>query len=479
MIIAQGLVTSSKGFSKYYKDVLEQYNGWIPLFSNQIPQDMLRYSISEAADRLTPCIMEMDIANISGKILALQQGQIIEFEPKDQNIEDDIDLILLPSPLPLSCITKVLFEDKKAIEKFENDSKIRSNVIIDDINLKWSKADQKLFQPNSTSNQHQIAIVDSGSTLEAIPDLPACSEIDYRKIYSYGGMMALLFYFAKNGEMSHLIYSRLRTEHTPPKIVGIADEINLILGCLYDEKDETGKISSKQKIYQSIIDIAIHSQDFKNDILSFLENYLFNIEPTNEKAKSRAEALSKVLKDYELNLIKKTVSQQFEDAESILEKMLLMLFRRDNSDSYIEDTICSFTETEYLVFSMVFGIRDKFSKTPPWLRKYQGLQNYISGKMAEYAHNIKKDGISFQIKKSPKTIWEIATGKQNKKALSKLNITNCVKTEMPRIDFSLKDGRVIYPSFIEPKYSIVNDLYFQEIATRKIDNELYNGLLKP
>ena len=72
--------------------------------------------------------------------------------------------------------------------------------------------------------------------------------------------------------------------------------------------------------------------------------------------------------------------------KTLLGKVLLMLFHRENTEALIEYNLDIFTEEDYLTFAAIFGIRDKFIKVPKFLREFEDLQNFISVKMANYAH---------------------------------------------------------------------------------------------
>ena len=120
VIISQGLITSHDGFSKYYKDALEQHKGWIPIFSNTIPSKALKYAISEDPKSLTACIVELDIKPVIGHVKALKGGVLIDLELEDKDIDDEkIEIIFIPAPLPLSCFAKVLFDSKEKQTEFQ------------------------------------------------------------------------------------------------------------------------------------------------------------------------------------------------------------------------------------------------------------------------------------------------------------------------------------------------------------------------
>ena len=477
MIIAQGLITSSDGFSKYYKDVIEQGNGWIPLFCNEIPDEDLSYAMSEDPKSLTTCIVEFDIKCISGPVKAIRQGELFNLELGTDPIADDLEIIFIPAPLPINCISKVIFHDKENLDEFKIDVENRSNVVLNNLKLQSTKADQKIFDIKSKEAGNDSALFnetqeDNKNTWSSQYISP-CEKINYPKVYAFGGMLSLLFYFAKNGGASNALYGKV-CDKLSHSIDSEDEELSLILDYFFKKAETVSTLSLKRKIYHGINEIAVERKDFKDAILAFLGNSKWE----EGTATSRATALVKMLRDYENNVSKKTVTQQFEGAESELEKMLLMLFVREDSDAFIEYTTVSFTEEEYLIFAMMFGIRDKFIKMPVWLKKYQGLQDFMSIKMAEYAHLSIQSNIKFKSLNNPSTVWKFVSKKMHKKTIKILNLANCVETIMSKADFSVsgKDGKVTYSSFVEPVYKIREDKYFNKISSLKITDEIYNKL---
>ena len=106
MMVAQGLISSPDGFSpnKYYKDELENYPGFIPVFKNSIPKDTLELIISEQ-ENMTACLIEIDLVKITQGSAKNQN-----YEAVDISINAHDDLLLLLAPLPLSCIKQIIFK---------------------------------------------------------------------------------------------------------------------------------------------------------------------------------------------------------------------------------------------------------------------------------------------------------------------------------------------------------------------------------
>jgi len=222
-----------------------------------------------------------------------------------------------------------------------------------------------------------------------------------------------------------------------------------------------------------LINIAIESKDFKEDVLEFLLSDMWD-----ERSRKRTEELANKLKLFESN-IEKTVSEQFAEAKTPLEKILLMLFLREDSEALMDYYLELFTEEDYLNFAMMFGLRDKFIKIPKELREFKELQNFVSLKMAEYAHaNIESD-IKFKSPLKPLTLMDMLNKNSLKKRLLRaLKLEHCVETIMPKKDYRHDKGKNIYVGFIEPEYKLLENEYFKIISKSKITNTEYNKFAK-
>jgi hypothetical protein len=442
---------------KYYQDELKQNSGYIPLHKNIIPQETLEYVVS-GEKNMKACLIEIDLTKIKG-ITKNQQNKEIEITPK---IDDDF--LLLLAPLPLSCVKKIIFktnEDKKEIEK---DQKLHNNFILTDLNLQHNKTDQKLFDNKKTgsksggfwSNEQQHNKEKSPNTV--IDE--SREKIDYKKIYAFGGMLANLFYFAKNGEQSHQKFTDFQN-------TGASDSGNKDIQSIYNYFYKIQNNDNFQEIYNKIIDNIINGSDFKNNIVSLLESQEWGVD-----FQQRAKELAQKLRDFEKN--DTTISQKFSQAEKQLEKGLLMLFHREDSRGLMKYQLDIFNEDDYLLFAMLFGIRDGFFKMPKFLRQYQNLQNFISCKMAEYAHHSINSKVEFMPPTLPKTIWQLLKNQKIiKKIISDLGLKQCVRTIMSG-DFKHEKGKNIYEGFIEPKYDIIDKEYFTIMSKENIDTEKYN-----
>jgi hypothetical protein len=172
----------------------------------------------------------------------------------------------------------------------------------------------------------------------------------------------------------------------------------------------------------------------------------------------------------------KPVSEEFSDAKTLLGKVLLMLFHRENTESLMEYSLDIFTEEDYLTFAVIFGIRDKFIKVPKFLRESGDLQNFISLKMVNYAHKNLNSQIKFKELKQPLTIMEMLKNDRFKAYFAKeLSIENCFQTIVPKSDYQIVKGKPIFNGIIMPKFKILEEKYFK-LMSKQMPKE-YNKYL--
>ena len=447
MIIAQGLISGPDGFKKYYSDVLEFFPGYVSLFRNRISPNILNSVISEV-EGLTPCILEFDLKKIEGLAKTVNSGQVEDVPLKEVDKENN-DLLLLLAPIPLYCISKVIFNSNTDMKAFENDAELYSNVPITTLKLHYTKADQKLFEAKSEITDYPV---DKYKSIE----LNMINDINYNTVYAIGGMLSNLFYYAKNGKMSNEIFSF----SCLGKKVSDYGDLSKIVNYFYSNSKD---MENNNHLYHSIVDIAVNSKDFKEGIIEFLES--------DQKTVKIAEKL----KNFEA-ISDKPVSQEFSEAKTLLGKVLLMLFHRENTEALMEYHLDIFTETDYLAFATIFGIRDKFIKVPKFLRESDGLQDFISVKMANYAHEILGSQIKFKEPKQPLTIIDMLKNDRFKAYLAKeLKIEDCFETIIPKSDYRVVKGKPIFEGIVMPKFEMLEEKYFKYMSTQTVKE--YNQYL--
>ena len=457
LIIAKGLLASPDGFrKKYYVDALELLPGWIPIYKNFIPSNILRKGVSERQN-LTPCIIELDINSIKGEVQVFKENDFINITIED-GFEKEVDgVFYILAPLPLSSILKIVFENNKDKHRLESDAATtRSDVILKGLTLNATKADQKLFKTESSfPYDPPIKIFDY-------------QKINYQKVYSYGGLLSTMFYFGKNGKKSNDIYHSINDLLDLPQ--STENDIHYIYQYFKDSDKVTG-LNPKEQIYNDLIEIAIKNTDFKNNVIELLES-----DKWNEKYQERTKILSEKLELFEnVGAGDITVSDHFREVKTPLEKILLMLFHRDDCDALVDCNLDIFSEDDYIRFAMIFGIRDQFMKIPRFFREFKGLQNYISEKMAMYAHKQANSTLKFKGLKTPPTLMDMLQNNEFKKWFANyFKIKDCFQTKISiskgEYEFKVAASRVeiIFDGIVKtPVAELIGEKYFKFISKHK------------
>lgn len=115
LISAIGMIPSSHVLGKkYYKDSLSLFDGFVPLFA-QVSQSMWQDSISEDPNTLKPCLVTLKKSFIS----TLTEPTLPAFNKQGEwqmmGLDDDFHdvlAILVPAPIALAFMDKVIFKDK-------------------------------------------------------------------------------------------------------------------------------------------------------------------------------------------------------------------------------------------------------------------------------------------------------------------------------------------------------------------------------
>lgn len=417
MIIAQGLITSPDGFTKYYQDALELFPGWVPVFKNRVPSEIIEKSISET-EGLTPCIIELSLENIQGNIRAFKADLIdgkVLFESEINEIDESkIEAVFIPAPIPTSRIKTVYFPNDESKTAFEQETQIYKNVPL--IDLKF-KVNSKYYMNNPVIGYfHEL-------------DLPNLSDNNYSRTYAYGGMLATLFYFAKNGTLTNSTYhSILKQEKLPEHL---DEAISLVYS--YFQNKELPEASLLARIYYGLLNVIISSSGCVEDnIVEFLTNF------DDGQVKRAQEIVATLLNISSLN--DKTVSDYLHDAGSPLEKFLIMLFMREEVVDLMEFHLDMLNESDYLLFAIIFGIRDQFVNLPKFLREFRSLQNTITTIMANYHHQFSDTNMSFDMMQSePPTMVDMFEKATFKQWYAKSNKIECLKTtiKIPKGEYLL------------------------------------------
>ena len=224
-----------------------------------------------------------------------------------------------------------------------------------------------------------------------------------------------------------------------------------------------------EKMYTGIFDTISCQTDIKDNIIGFLDSFIVDDTPDlQEKSKKRARQISNTLAEFELNP-NRSASEFFKTTKSTVEKSLFMLFLRDSSDDFIEFNLECFTEEDYLLYSLMFGMRDGFMSSAKCVKESAGIQLYISEFMANNYHKLINSGISFcNLKdKHPITLQDMFNNKKYKSWFSKQHnidaVTYTFKIPKGQHEINITSTGVEFTFDQEPKcITVIDEDVFSE-----------------
>ncbi len=475
MMIAQGLISAPIGCSKYYSDILSEQLGYIPLFYEKEQLQLISAALTKAiseSNSLIPCIIEINLNHILSGNVYTDTGDSVDLSKLTLD-EFNVNRLFILAPLPLSCIARILFNngDGSKDEFIKNTKILYRNVPLSSIKIEAPKNMAKFF--NSNTN----AIFDNDQNNKV--ELPKVTTVEYKKTYALGGILCALFYFSKNGGLSNRMFiEACNLSKTDKKDIY---DFSLIYNYFYSPEASQKDKDSTNKLLIAILDIiaGTNAEDSNELIIELLQS-----ESLSEEGgfRERAKKLADELIEFHRNIIDIPISETFKISKTAKEKssiklLLLMLFHRKDVGALIDFQLEVFEEEDYILFAILFGLRDTFIKVPKFLKEYDGLQFYISNLMAKYAHDTAQTGITFKPIKSPPTLIDMLKPSKLEFiswASKELDIQDCFNSVMPSKNFKNHKGSSTYSGIVIPKIERDELNFFKKMSAIKIDNCLYN-----
>lgn len=408
--IDYGLIIDKQGFTgtSYVIDAMQNVpEGYIPCFSAGSLFPALEKA-KEEDENLSCCLLELDVKQIAETMSCgglVQANDSIIYQKKDSIRElansEDINCILLPAPLPFSCIKNIILQDDKTKKNIQD-------------------AYGKLFSVKNISFKKLLNLFKRPKNIkERPPELPNIEgkweveqrKIDYSKVFSYGGALGLLYYQTKNGRESTKIFKIFSDLFMETSINDDSELLKPFKSYLLDIQASEDSIIN---IYKLIMDKIINTTDASIARFNVL-NILKNVD-VSEKYNSKCKVLAKRLEE----IIERTIEVDAKTIfESIINKayaddiefktitlLITMFFLRDNLKTMLKYYHSELTETHYSLLAIFFGMSYGVVSIPSEVRKIDDLSTWLSYKMAEYAHNIDEGNtVGFKEPKKPLLLY--------------------------------------------------------------------------
>lgn len=377
-MLAAGLVMPPKSFgNKYYKDTLSAYPGWIPVFVNQVPATVIASTIEERKT-LKPCVAELDLSALRGKVMAVYKEENKEILFPDE-LNGGERAIFIPAPLPVTWISTIIFNNKEDKTDIENDARDFSNVPLSDFKR---KTEARLFKDKSEMvlPLKNLELSDLDRSLDA----PMVA----------GAMMAMLLKLANRGEVG-IDVSRLAFDRDIVSSSSISDPMIGAIGGWQERGCTPDTDDVLRKLFWGAVDKLVmwHSSNDPTNALDVLLEFLqTSSEELEEKLKSALLKLAGDLKSL-AGFSDSTVTELFERHPKPFSRVMTLFFLRESCTDLLEFRHPLLNETDYLSAAILFAARDGWLGIPLDLRDIEGLHEAVSHRMAAMAHRISNTDI--------------------------------------------------------------------------------------
>ncbi len=391
-MLAAGLVMPPAGFGdKYYRDPLECFPGWIPLFVGSAPREAIESAMEEAG-HLMPAIVQLDLSGLSGRVMAMGDGGVEEIDFPD-GIKGSERVLLVPAPLPTSRIESITFrsvDDKRACEAGAKDF---GNVPLEDFKPRrfskalFARAPSKPWPPAGGPPERTVPL---------------------QQPLAAGGVTAMLLLFANLGDQA---VRACRAAFDPddgaswpagahPILAGLGAWIGTGAASLpAAPESETDRIglqnASQARLFWGAVERLAAWRDAgrtgsaENVLIDHLAAAADGLDPRLQAGVRRLHDTLESL----TGLADATAGELFERHDTPLaHAMTLFFLRRDCADlhDYASDRLA---EPDWLAAAILFGVRDGWMHLPLRLRAGRALSDAVSHRMAHLSHGIAGTGL--------------------------------------------------------------------------------------
>ena len=394
-MLAAGLVMPPAGFGgKYYRDPLERFPGWIPVFTDKAPKGAIESATVEAG-HLKPVMVRIDLSGMSGNLAAIGEHGLRELHFPD-GLDGTERVLLVPAPLPTSRIESITFQSVDDKRSCERDARDFGNVPLGDFKrgaskVLFTKAPDTPWPPRE------------GPTERVVP---------LERPLAAGGAMAMLYLFGNLGDRA-VRACRSAFEPEGGAAAGPADEHPILAGLetwfregaapppapaapAASEPDRVGLQNAFQaRLFWEAVERVVRWRDSGRvgspevDLLDHLVAASASLDP---RAQAGIRKLHGTLESL-TGLADATAGELFERHDTPLAHALTLFFlHRDCADlfDYRSDRL---GEADWLGAAILFGARDGWLGLPLRLRAHPGLAAAVSHRMARMSHRIAGSGL--------------------------------------------------------------------------------------
>ncbi len=402
-MLAAGLLMPPSGFgNKHYEDSLGVFPGWLPLFiregrkAAQPPRGVFEQVTSEA-EHLLPVVLEVDLAGLQGpvRVLGPDGWREREFE---QGVGPDEWLMLIPAPLPVSRVRRILFRELADRRRALEEAVERRNV------------------PLVVSMCHKMSTPFQGTAALPWPppDGPAERNVSLAPAQAAGGVLAVLHHLANCGDLAVRAGAAAFDPDADSRRDPAVDDpiLGELPGWMRSGKaaeadDPPGSGASLfWRTVERLVDHREQSSDLRAEDVLLRSLRESSEEMADERWREAAQGLIRTLEAIGGGLGGGTISEMLEEHTKPLSRAAILFFLRRTSDELMElfdSKACErLEERDRLAAAILFGVRDGWLGMPLALRGTPGVAPAVTHRMAALAHRL--DGSGFALGEPPERL---------------------------------------------------------------------------
>ena len=381
-MLAAGMILPCSAFGpKYYRDALESFPGWIPVFLRKLPSEALAFATSEAV-HLKPCVAQLRLDALSGPVLALRERfEEIQF-PDDCTSRDRAYLI--PAPLPTHWIDCLLYGSVADRRECEASAMEVANVPLRSFPR---KVDRKLFSPKSD---------DQWPPEQDVP--PIESNLSFAQ--TSGAISAMLLHLANSGDAG---IAACRVAFDPEDTCAALPDTSVLAPMrswlerggsetLGDPKTsaQQGQREAQRRIFWESVDrltawrSSASNEAAEDVVMNHLREGSCGLQDNlREKFDQLASALQELVGFGEIG-----PSEVLRRFPSPFSRALTLFLLRKTCRELLEFEDEQLTEEDKLAAAVLFAAREGWERLPLDLRETPGLANAVCHRMADLAHRL-------------------------------------------------------------------------------------------
>ena len=476
-MLAAGLLMPPSGFGgKHYRDTLEAFPGWLPLFMGQgrkaawAPQAAIAESTAEAK-HLQPVILEVDLMGFQGPVHAFGEGGWAA-----RRLEEGIGrsdwLLLVPAPLPVSRIRSILFRSPAEKKEVESAAGERTNVPLAAFTRKSAKprfrGDASLAWPP--------------------PDGPGARRVALSVAQAAGGVMAALQQMANGGELSVRACRGAFDPSSEPPDDSLLRELPAWIQRAGGEEAEEPPGTGRDLFWGAVQRLVEYRREPggrrpEDALISYLKK---SAERMGAEVQVRAADLVSTLKALGGGLGGGSISEMLEEHRTALARAAILFLLRQKTQELLEliEDYPQLEERDRLAAGILFGVRDGWLRLSVALRGPWEATAAVTHRMAVLAHRLDESG--FDLGEAPPRVqplrelfagpeaWEAKTEKAAVRLARGLK-WNCIRTTVSlgrgTYQFRIEGGSAHIDFDGEPEVvtQVDRDRFFEYLARDRVD----------